>query len=489
MSRKITNIILIVGIALCICYLVFSGKSSGPTTNTENTETFVTVLERCKINDKSTIEEDFELLNMDCNEVTRELVFADLAVMFPVEDVCYVYYKMPVDMSDYEYRIRDIVVDGQKLELELIQILDGYHKYKFTGFEKIKNEENYYKITEVNFYNRAYENDAPTFNITKNVTIALDEEKFFFEQENEYAITLMGENFESIYQFNKENNLFVDLWGKAVGNTELLDEDERSFFYFAFNCYDTEHDIYFKPDDILQLKVEYERLTYEYQGKEKEEAENLSPNRKHVEQIIKPDERKVAGGDEKRSNKKLYIYNTINKLSEADLSKDVSSTNATVLNQAAKQYDWAVQFGAEEGYPYKNTEAGILWKHQYDINYTEIEDLEAIHIVYRHEGRKVSTGTNSLVYKETITVPELVKLSNKAEEFVWNFERIWQSENFSFMEKIVKTVELYTEIIIPFVLVILLIILIRNIRKSRLIKAVGKYIGNKIIKAIEDKEL
>ena len=184
MSKKITNILLIVGIALCIFCMAFMGKATEPITNPESTETTATTQERYKINDNSTIEADFELLNMACNEVTQELVFADLAVMFPVEDTCYVYYKMPIDISDYKYRIKDIVVDGQEVEFELLQITEGYHKYKFTGFEKLRNDENYYRITEVNYYNEVYENDTPTYNIAKNVTIAFDEEKFFFEQEN-----------------------------------------------------------------------------------------------------------------------------------------------------------------------------------------------------------------------------------------------------------------------------------------------------------------
>ena len=301
----------------------------------------------------------------------------------------------------------------------------------------------------------------------------------------------MGQPFESIYQFNKDNNVLVDLWGKAVGDVELLDEDKRSFFYFAFNCYDTERDIYFEPDDILQLDVKYNRFTYEYQGKE--ETENINPDSKEVEQRIEPDERKIAGGDEKRSNKKLYIYNTINRLSEADLSKDVSSTNAAVLRQAAKKYDWAVQFGAEEGYPYKNTEAGILWNHQYDINYTEIEDFNAIHIVYRYEGRRVSTGTNSLIYEETIVVSEPTddkrnREEKKKDENNWALVKLLEDEDLSFLKKNIEIIKLYAKPVLPFVLTILVIMLIRNMCKSKLVRTIGKHLGNKIIKKIEERE-
>lgn len=421
--------------------------------------------------------------------MTQELVFADLAVIFPIEEECYVYYKMPKDIPDYKYRIEYIVIDDKKIKLELLQVIDGYHKYKFRGFDKLRNEENNYKISEVGFYNDANKNDSPTFNIAKNITIMFDEENFFFEQENEYAITLMGQCFESIYQFNKENNVFVDLWGKAVGNTALLDEDKRSFFYYAFNCYDTERDIYFEPEDILQLKVSYDRLSYEYRGKDKEEAGNLEPISKNIEEIITPDEYKVAGGDEKRSNKKLYVYNTINKLSEADLSKDVGTTDASVLKQAAKQYDWAVQFGAKEGYPYKSTEAGILWNHQYDINYTCMENLKALHIIYRYEGRKVSTGTNSLLYEETIVVSEPKKTSDREDEIEWNLEKIWKMNNdLSLVGKITETMKLYARPIVPYLFVILIIMLIRNMCKSKLIRTVGKYIGNKIVNVIKKKE-
>lgn len=64
MKRKTINSLLVVGIALCICVMIFTGKTSEVPTSNTTTEANVTTEKRCKINDKSLIVSDLELLNM-----------------------------------------------------------------------------------------------------------------------------------------------------------------------------------------------------------------------------------------------------------------------------------------------------------------------------------------------------------------------------------------------------------------------------------------
>lgn len=261
---------------------------------------------------------------------------------------------------------------------------------------------------------------------------------------------------------------------------------EDLFFYFAFKCYDTERDIHFIPEDILQLDVEFNRLTYEYQGKKEDEVENLSPTIKKINQTIKGEERAVTGANEDRSNKCLYEYKTINKLSEADLSKNVGKSNALVLNQAAKQYDWAVQFGASEGYPYKSNEAGILWNHQYDINYTKVEDFKSIHIVYRYEGKKVSTGTNSLIQEADTTVSEKIKNPSESDKIDYDLNVIWQNDDLNFLEKIMYSYNTMIKPFLPQIVVVLLFISVMKFTKSRYFPLLNKYIEQKVKDKIDE---
>ena len=479
MNKRIIYTLLIGFLLLC----TGCGKNLKPNSVSTSVNQFA-------INETSKIEDDFLLFNLGMKEGSEELALSDLVVMFPTDTECYLYFAMPVDSQLNAYRVNEITIDGQVYPLALTEVDGYYQKYKLSGFQK--NDSNEYKVTKLTFYNEKRENDTQTYNMSQNIMVLLDEENFIFNQEHEYSITLAGQCFESIYQFNKDNNKLVDLWANVIGNVEALDADKRSFFYFAFKCYDVERDIYFVPDDILKLEVEYDRLSYEYQGKEQESAENIIPTEKTIRDTIKPDEVKVVAADEKKSNKRLYKYNTINKLSEADFSKNVDSSNAAVLKQAAKEYDWAVQFGAKEGYPYKNTEAGILWGRQYDISYTKIKNFNTIHIVYRYEGKKVKTGTNSLIKDDTVDVPEKHRPPTDAEEFITLLITPWVNPNISLSEKIIQTIQ---TIIKPILLIAIFIIIIRTIlklRKSSVLQKVGKYakkrIEEKLDEVIDEKE-
>lgn len=441
---------------------------------------------QCVITDESSIASDFDMFDLGMTVQNDDLALSDLVIMFPVEDVCYLYFSMPSDQDSYAYRVKNIAINDSLYEIELRSIDGYYQKYKLEGYGQFKTENNLYQITEINYYNEKNPSDNHQYNISQNITTVFDEEKFFFEQEYLYNITLQGQCFESIYQFNKENNMLVDLWSKVIGNIERLDEDRRSFFYFAFKCYDIEKDIHFVPEDILQLDVEFERLTYEYQGKDSDIAENLEPETKKITQTIEPETRHIVGVDEKRSNKCEYVYDTINKLSEADLSKNVGKSNAAVLNQAAKQYDWAVQYGAEEGYPHKSNEAGLLVR-EYDINYTKVKDFKAIHIVYRYEGKKVSTGTNSLIKEVSTEIVEKVPgKPSKIQETKYDIRKIWQDETIGLLEKVLKSVGELLQPVIPILIIVVIVLIIRRFNRSRFSPLTKKYIEKVIKEKLDD---
>lgn len=311
---------------------------------------------------------------------------------------------------------------------------ENYHKYLLESPEITDNHE--YEITAFNFINEKKKEDSHKYNISMLCEIKADEEAIVFIQEHRYHITLAGKLFESVYQFNKERNGFVDLWNKTIGNIEGLDEDERSFFYFAFDCYDVDNGNEFEPDDILRLDVEYNQFTYAYEGKDKELAINIVPEKKYIEKKIEPDEISVTSTD-KRSNKKIYKYNTINKLDDANLEKNRDSENATTLQYAARAYDWAVMIGDQYGYTNKNLEAGLISK-KYDINYVLIEDFKAIHIVYRYEGEIYDLNTNSLIAETPISVTEDVEKPTPDEVDDHNDYIIDTNEELSWFEKFIK---------------------------------------------------
>lgn len=402
------------------------------------------------INGASSIEDDFNLLGIAMPVGDDDLALADLCCLFPDENVAYLYFRMPQDTEEHSYRMDAITIDSVEYRAELLAIDRYYQKYQVKALGVTDSGE--YNITKVHFVDVAEDRAGQTLNTDILVTASMDDERFTYNQENHYRITLKGENFRSIFQFNKNNNAFVDFWSNLIVDTDRLDLDKRAFFYFAFTCYDEARGISFVPEDILQLVVEYTRLTYEYEGTDQTAAENITPESKTITQTIEPDEVKVIADNEKRSNKRIYQYHTINRLSEADLSKN-SDSNSEVLRQVAKEYDWAVQFGESQGYPERDTAAG-LFKKTYDICRTDVADFKTISITYRYEQEEVTRLTNSLVKDDTQTVVEKVRKATREEKNEYEKEAIRQDESLNGVEKAIAFIQLMLKPLVIMIVVI-----------------------------------
>lgn len=418
--------------AVCLILAVLAGCKA--TKSTVSIEYSVDdSLPKYIISEKSTLEQDLEYFGIEMTVPSSELALSDLLVIFPDEGNYYFYFRMPEDAEDSAYRVSQLWINGFRYSPVLLEENAGYQKYSIADFHVSKDTE--YEISRIDYINELNENDHQIYNMSQICTVSIDESRFYFTQEYQYRITLQGKMFESIYQFNKNKNVFQDLWNNIISNPEGFDEDRRSFFYFAFNCYDVDRNIHFVPDDILQLTVNYNQLTYQYSGSDKTAVQNIRPEKKRIEQVINPDSEKVISSD-KRSNKKIYQYETINNLGKADWSKN-KSANAGVLEAASHSYDWAVQFGDRKGYVNRNLSAGVF-KKNYDIDYTQMEDFNAIHIIYRYDGAAYSLNTNSLIASDTYSEEEVVTKADKNEKEAYRVEKIRQDASKSTLEKFIE---------------------------------------------------
>lgn len=406
-------------------------QSEASSSTSESTSFIAEPTSRYKINEHSTIESDFGYFAIDMVPDKTSLALSDICAIFPDENCFYIYFTMPEDTENNAYRAKTITINGYKYDLVFLEVNGGYQKYAVNDMRV--SEDNSYEITEIDYTNENDAEDTWTYNISQVCTVALDDESLVFQQEHHYSIVLQGQLFESIYQFNKDKNVFEDLWNNVIHNTDGMDVDKRSFFYFAFKCYDRERGIHFRPDDILSLDVEYNQLSYTYEGKNKDEAKSIKPAIKEIEQTIEPDEVKVVN-DSKYSNKKMYKYNTINKLTDADLSKNVGNANAKTLQTAAKSYDWAVQFGNQQGYPYKLQEVGFIFK-TYDYEYTQIEDFKSINIIYRYDGETYNLKTANLIADTPVTITEKVEKATEKEIIEYDDEVTDQNSELNWFEK------------------------------------------------------
>lgn len=438
----------------------------------------------------SSIVNDLEYFGIEMISANDALALSDLCAIFPDDEMYYLYFRIPEDNEYSAYRVDTMRINDWEYELRLLEVVGSYQKYALEGWRLDKD--NTYEISEIHFYNEKNPDDKQTYNISQECIVYINDEQYYFQQEYRYHITLAGTLFESVYQFNKDKNAFQDLWNNIISNPAGLDEDDRSFFYFAFNCYDVDRNIHFVPDDILQLGVTYNQLTYAYEGKDKEWEKNIKPESKEISEVIEPDTIRVVS-DSKYSNKKIYEYNTINRLDDATLSRNSDAENAKTLEYAARTYDWAIQFGSSIGYPNRRLEAGWISK-TYDVLYTQIEDFKAIHIIYRYGGKVFDLNTNSLIAEKPVSVIEEVDKPSKEEKEEHKNEVIDQNDDLNPIEKFaekhnVKGKMIILVVIIAILGVVILLIRIRfggMFRNKRLSSAVKELIPDGDSDALEE---
>ena len=445
------------------------------------------------INKESAITSDLEYFGIEMVNGDVTLALSDLCAIFPDEEQYYLYFRMPEDNEYDAYRINSMCINGRDHVVELLEIDGSYQKYAISDWTV--SADNVYEISEIHFRNEKDPADTQTYNMSQECVVYINDEQYYFSQEHRYHITLAGRNIEAVYQFNKEKNVFQDLWYNLIEKPEGLDEDNRSFFYFAFNCYDVDRDIKFTPDEILQLDVKYDQLTYAYEGKEKAAAENPDPQIKAMTQRIEPDNIKVVS-DSKYSNKKIYEYDTIYRLDDATLEQNKDAENATTLEFASREYEWAVAFGDRWGYTHRTTKDnggtyGLLSKN-YDVQFTQIEDFNAIHIVYRHDGKVFDLNTNSLIADTPTTIVEPAEKPTRDEREKYRKEVIMQDDELNWLEKFIAIYHIKGWVI-GIALAVALILIVRfwiksKIQKKQIKAAVRDWIEDADSDGIKDLE-
>lgn len=439
-----------------ICLFLCTGCATSTIESGEQTTSTSTTIEKTfVITEKTSIEEDFEYFNLEMKPGYDSLALTKICSMINDGDTFYLYLNMPEDTEHTEYRVKNIKMNDISYIPKLVQV-DGYYQ-KYVLYHCAISSDQRYVITEIRYDNNKDLTDGYTHYQNQTCYMETKDQVYRFRLEYENEVLLQGKLFECIYQFNKENGTFMDLWYKVTDNSEKLDEDKRSFFYFAFNCYDKEREVPFTPEDILQVDVKYNELRYSYQGKDKSEIGRIEPEiTLEKEESITPDEVTVTAKESNRSNGFFYHYQTINRLDEADLEQNISDERNAVLQMAASNYDWAISVGDKEGYRYATNDTWF----SHDYEYTEIEEFRTIHVIYTFEGTTYSVNTDSLIGEKVVTLPVIVPEVPESKSI---FEKIFGSIQQTFG----NTQEWIFEVAAVMILVLVVLMIGKRILRKR----------------------
>lgn len=396
-------------IALCFALWIFCGCFYSPLSFAKDAAAPAKEQTPYQIDETTSIKNDFYHLGIERVQYPNlnDLLRSELISMIYLDTTLYLYMAMPQETDD---QVNYIIINGHKYEndMRLLNMDNNYRKYAFSDF--LPAPDSRYVISEIGFKNPE---GRETCYVTEiNCQMSAGEEEYFFEQETVNHIVLTGMLLESIYQFENERGLIRDAWNNLWNNTDVKDGDQRSFYYFAFNCFDREIDHYFTPDEITEIVIDYTINQYKFKGAQEDYKEaELARTEKKI-QIITPETIEVNAYRDYNSNNSPYIYNTIYKLSEVELKEKADDKNNKMSNAntlfTAKQagYDWVVHFGDTDGYRYCESYTNNLFSDSCEIDYTLVEDFSAISMKYKYQGKKYSVKTDTLVNMEVLAQRE-----------------------------------------------------------------------------------
>lgn len=352
------------------------------------------------INETTSIKSDFHHLGIELSRQKyknlQDILRSDLISMLYLDSSLYVYWAMP---EDTEYQVDYMIINDQKYEngMRVLDTNGNYRKYVFSNFKEAADGT--YKISEVGFQHPEDKNKKIKYNTTINCKMGSSNGQFNFEQQAENNIVLVGMLLESIYQFENESYQLFDAWNNYWNNIQAKDGDQRSFYYFAFNCFDREIDHYFTPDEITLITIDYTINQYTFFGEKKDYRETNLTKKEQKIQMVTPETIKVNAKDKWNSNDHPYEYNTIYKLSEADIKDYEKSANYNTLYTAQQAgFEWVVHFGDTDGYRY----AENFTSSRCDIDFTKVEDFSTINMTYTYQGEEYSVPTDTLVDMEVL---------------------------------------------------------------------------------------
>ncbi len=242
--------------ALCLTlWIIFSSFSSLPLSADEAApKPAQTQKEQTpyQISETTSIKNDFHHLGITRTQYQNlnDILRSELISMLCLDNILYLYMAMP---AETDYQVNYIVINDRKYEndMRVLSTDKNYRKYAFSGFEKAADSN--YMVSEIGFKNP----DGQKLRYSTEISCKMGTEdgKYFFEQEHVNHIVLTGMLLESIYQFENERGLLRDAWNNLWNNTSIKDGDQRSFYYFAFNCFDREIDHFFTPDELTEIVI------------------------------------------------------------------------------------------------------------------------------------------------------------------------------------------------------------------------------------------
>ena len=355
------------------------------------------LLHKFKLDRYSPLVEDALLINLDLKKYRDQkasLLQATILGLFENKKELVIFFYLP-EPGQY---LSEIVINKQRYGVQ-IQDEEGFvHKYVIpTPFKPGTLE-----ITEYVFIDDVLK--RTTFAVKEEHIFGVLNDQYYYDSKKYYQTQLEGELLFDIIDMSTVQNKVEDLLGRPFFYRDIssLKAKATKLYYVAFNLFDSKQNKYFIPEDIVEMKVNYEEKRYVYQAKKLKDESDIDPTidgetfTLDKKETIAKEPRKIETGEKSDWNLiqnffsyKQYRYESIYKINDQVKLKDKQSHN----------YSYVLVIGPKFGYRYSQAILKRAGGTDYDYEETTLGKVKIYHLTYQERGHRYAVPVQSLVYE------------------------------------------------------------------------------------------
>lgn len=379
------------------------------------------LLNKFKLDRYSPLVEDALLINLDLKkyrDARASLLQATILGLFENKKELVIFFYLP-ETGQY---LSEIVINKQRYGVQIQDEEGLVHKYVIpTPFKPGRLE-----VSEYVFVDDVLK--RTTFVVKEEHVFGVLNDQYYYDSKKYYQTQLEGELLYDIIDMSTVQNKVEDFLGRPFFYRDIssLKAKATKLYYVAFNLYDTNQKKYFIPDDVVEMKVNYEEKRYVYQAKKLKDETDIDPTidgetfALDKKETIAKELRKIETGEKSDWNLiqnfftyKQYRYQSIYKINDQVKLKDKQTQN----------YTYVLVIGPKFGYRYSQA---ILKRNNgtdYDYEETTLGKVKIYHLTYQEKGHRYAVPVQSLVY-ETDKKARLPRVRHRIKMFIKTLGKI-----------------------------------------------------------------
>lgn len=361
---------------------------------------------RFKLDRYSPIEDDLRLLKinvLDYQPIKKELFETRTVGLFQHEQELYIYLFIP----HTSVHLVDMTINQKVYPSVLIEKKGFIHKYLI----QTSTKPGLYKVSQYRLVDEKLK--RITLHVREEHVFGVLNHHYYYDSKRYYQTFVSGELFHEIVDLTTIKDRFEDFLGRSLSlkDVSTLKSKKAKLYFVCFNLFDDKLNKYFVPEDIVEMKVNYEEDRYVFLKKKHpvtiaqlDLPFNPDTAGEHFinkrQQKIAKEKIKISHGEKSEWNLlanfftyKEYQYSTIYKI----------TANPKLTLKGTEKYSYALTLGPKNGYrEAKETVTQLTLTEKFlsfDYDVTTLKNISVFEVTYQEKGQKYSLPVNSLVYE------------------------------------------------------------------------------------------